>query len=60
MLKLIEIEGVKVQIVGYYNDKDHLLVQYLDAEVPEKRRIFPPGSPFAVVKTMEVVNPEWY
>ena len=59
MLKLIEIDGVQCQIVGYYNDKDHLLVQFL-GEVPEKRRTFPAGSPFAVIKTAEIFQPEWY
>jgi hypothetical protein len=53
MLRIIEIDGAQAQVVGYYNDKEHLLLQFLKVLPPADRRISK-NSPFAVYRTDEV------
>lgn len=59
-IKIIQVENKNAQVIGNYNDFDHVLLQFVDAEVPEHLKLFENG-PFGVIRADEIgmarVNP---
>ena len=53
MLRIIEIDGAQAQVLGWYNDKEHVLLQFLKVLPPAERRISQ-NSPFGVYRIDEV------